>query len=364
MLENNAPDIVNGHSYRRTMPTITYTKEQCQYIIDVAAAHNLCYRIGPNMLFFPALCSNNTPKDTWVDIAAFPQHMEYQLKYKYLPDSVVHQLMIHCLKKDLVINSCWLRGMILGGMNTHKAIIRMDDDDETLKIDIYTREKFPPYYFFSLIKKELAAINESLNLKATDYIVDGEDRHTLISLLSAAKDHGYVYGQQSGKKRKAEDLIGFFYFDWTAKTMQVENGQIIISIPHRQYNKHDKKDPILRQALYEAYNGLCPYCKKTLENVRDIEVDHILPAKYKPKPALEDYINYLTQCGFDIEHPDYIENYFPSHPSCNVDKLNDVDEYSLPSRHELAFKRTKRVLSLMKKIKENYESSVDKPSSD
>lgn len=358
MLVNAAPKTVRNRTYRRTMPDITYKPIECQYIIDVASAYNLCYRISQEKLFFPALCSNNTPNGVLNIKDEFPQHVSYQLKYSYLPDSVIHQLMVRCLKRDLVINCSWSKGMVLGGMDSYKAVVKMAEDDETLIVDIFSKSEYPPYVLFQLIKEEISQINNSINLTAEEYIVDDKDRYTLISLLSAAKDKGSVYGPTTGKKQRAEDLLGKLYFDWVVRAMQVEKEKIVIRIPQRYYHKRKKDDRALRVALYEAYNRICPYCRRPMENIRDIEVDHILPTKYIPRPELVDYIRFLQESGFDIEHPDYIENYFPSHPSCNRDKLNDVDIISLPYRHEIAYKRAPQVIRLIEKYEDRNPQKI------
>ena len=112
-----------------------------------------------------------------------------------------------------------------------------------------------------------------------------------------------------------------------------------------------KNNIALRNALYDAYNRLCPYCGQTIQNLRDMEVDHILATSFINRPELQGYLTYLTSCGFCIERPDYIENYFPAHSYCNLDKSNRVNEFSLPYWHDIAIQHTPKVLRLMEKYK-------------
>ena len=79
---------------------------------------------------------------------------------------------------------------------------------------------------------------------------------------------------------------------------------------------------MIRYALFEAYNRVCPYCSNQITRFREMEVDHILPSEYRERPELKSYIDYLESCGFQLDKPDYIENYFPAHPWCNRDKSN------------------------------------------
>ena len=283
--------------------------------------------------------------------------MEYLLQYSYLPDSVVHQLVIRCLKKELVVSSCWLRGFVLGGMDVHKAFIHMEEDDQTLRIDIYSKPDHPAYNLFSLLREEINAVNETLNLKAEEFIVDDEDRYNVAVLLEASKDDALVYSPRPGRKRSANELLGRFYPNQVIQWIRVENGTIIVPIFPREFHKRDKGDKMLRRALFEAYHEICPYCKRPFDNIREIHVDHILPTKYKEKPELKEYIDYLSECGFDIEKPDYIENYLPVHPSCNLDKSDYVDCFALIAFHGLATKKSKRVLDLIEKYKDQSRYS-------
>ena len=348
MLGNRAPETVREKEYRRTMPETVYKKEECRYVLDVAAAHNLCYRVDERTVFFPALCGNNTPAEALSPPAGYPQHVQYLLHYAYLPDSVVHQFMVRCMKADLAVNRCWLRGMMLGGMDAHKAFVRMNDDRD-LRIDVWSKPNHPACEMFELLRRELQAVNRTLNLKAKEFIVDGEDRYTVIQLLNAAKDHSPVYGPNSGEKRSAEALLGRVYADWIIPYMQVENGTIVVPILPREFHPRAKDDPALRSALYEAYNHICPYCGKPIQTVREMQVDHILPTKHRVPPELAGYVSYLRESGFETEKPDYVENYLPAHGSCNRDKTNLIHDYPLIFWHEIALRKSKKVLELIEK---------------
>ena len=216
MLGNDAPRIVRKKEYRRTMPDFKYDESECGFIIDVAAAYNLCYRIDDETLFFPALCTNNTPMEELEEQSSFPNHIEYQLEYAYLPDSVIHQLMIRCLRKDFAINKCWLRGMVLGGMDWYKAIIRMNDDYKTLKIDIFSRKDHSAHELFNLLREEILGVNSDLNLSVKEFIAKGEDRFAIRQLLNNYKKViEIVICNNKINEYSLKDLIDIKYDDWT-----------------------------------------------------------------------------------------------------------------------------------------------------
>ena len=354
MLGNKAPKIVRDEVYRRAMPETTYTKEQCRYVIDVAIARNLCYKVNKSTIFFPALCRNNTPDEARRAPEGYPQHVKYLLNYEYLPDSVVHQLMVSSMKTDLAVNQCWLRGMILGSMDAHKAIIHMDTSDKNLWIDIWSKPNHPAYEMFELLRREILEINRNLNLEQNpiEFIVDGEDQFSLISLFRAEQGAGVVYGQMSGREYNAAELLGRFYEDWTLKFTQVEDGKITIPILPRTFHPCKKSDPALRWALYQAYHKKCPFCNDPIITIEDMDVDHIFPSKYKNHAELTEYVKYLRARSFDTDKPDYVENYFIAHHKCNNKKRDFVEPFALLSRHEYAYRKTPEVLRLYKKYKD------------
>lgn len=363
MLANNAPETIikkdeNGKRiespYKRTMPNTKYNDTECGYVIDVAAAYNLCYRIDKDELFFPALCTNNTPKEALDVSEEYDQSINYLLKYEYLPDTVIHQLMVQCLKSDITLNHAWLKGMIVGSMNKYKAIVYMQDD-ENLKIEVKSKDK-PAYDFFELLRADILEINERHNLKAKEFIVDGREEYAVKMLLNAAKGTNIVYSNETGSKKKATDLLGMVYDDWTLNFTEIKDDNFVIPILPKKFTKMDKSDPHLRIALYEQYRGICALCKQHLPNAREFDVDRIFPKEYKDQPELKKYVKYLESCGFDTDNPDYVENYMPTHKSCNIDKSNYVDMFSLIVRHEVAYRKSKNVLRFYEKYKKENKS--------
>lgn len=353
MLCNRAPDTVYGKQYRRTAPELVYQPMECPFILDVAIAYDLCYRIDKKALFLPALCGADTPAEALSDPEGFGQHVSYLLRYTYLPDSVLHQLMIRCMRNHLTVEKCWQRGMILYVWNLHEVIIRMTDD-ESLRIDVYSTGEQRAYALFWALRKEIEEINYKLNLNSKEFILDGTNAFSLGSVLGAARSNSDLF-DEDGNPYNAQKLLGSFYEESFVQTMRIENGSIVIPIAKRTYHKQKKSDPAFRHALYDAYNRICPYCSNPIPNIRDMQVDHILPATLPHNPEVKPYLDYLVSCGFEIENPDYIENYFPTHGYCNRDIGNRVDAFSLPYWHDIAAQHTPRVIALMEEYKKQSD---------
>ena len=213
-------------------------EKECQYIFDVAEAHDLCFRMGKDKLFFPALCKDETPLEEFPDQTAYGDPIQYRLKYQYLPDSVVHKLMVRCYKKEMTVKRCWLKGMILSAANDFKAVVRMNDDEKTLAIDIYARTGVDamPFVLFRTIREQILDINHKLGLTADENIICGEDTFSVVMLEAAYEDNGSVYGDKTSKKYNPAELLGRFF---KPTVVQYENGetkQIFLINKLEQYN--------------------------------------------------------------------------------------------------------------------------------
>lgn len=349
MLCNPAPVELDGKPHVRTAPEIIYKKEECPWLLAVAEAHDLCFRIDAKTMFFPALCGTDTPKTALSTPEGYPQHVTYLLRYTYLPDSVLHQLMIRCMRNHLTVEKCWQRGMILYAWNLHEVIIRMADD-ESLRIDVYSTGEQRAYALFWALRKEIEEINYKLNLNAKEFILDGTNAFSLGSVLGAARSNSDLF-DEDGNPYNARKLLGSFYEESFIQTMRIEKGSIVIPITKRTYHAQKKSEPAFRYALYEAYNHICPYCGQPIQFIQDMQVDHILATKYQDRPDLQQYLSYLDGAGFTISKPDYIENYFPSHPHCNRSKSNRINQFTLPYWHDVAAQHAPRVMQLMEQYK-------------
>ena len=201
-------------------------KKECQYIFDVAEAHDLCFRMGKDQLFFPALCKDKTPLEKFPDEKEYGKPIQYRLKYKYLPDSVVHKLMVRCYKKEMFVKICWLKGMILSAADTFKAVVRMNDDEKTLAIDVYAKNGVDakPYVLFKPIRDQVLEINGKLGLTAKEFIKSGEDTFSVKALLNSyEKNIQEISGDESDTLYNPAELLGRFFKQIVVRT---ENGEV------------------------------------------------------------------------------------------------------------------------------------------
>ena len=78
-------------------------------------------------------------------------------------------------------------------------------------------------------------------------------------------------------------------------------------------------------------------------------MDHVFPEKYKKEDLsqMADFIQYLKDQGFDIDNPNYVENYLPAHKSCNSFKSNNLRPFPLVWYLSRSMSKAPKVLSEM-----------------
>ncbi len=187
-----------------TLSGVTYTPEECGYILEVMRKFTLSYSASETEEFIPALCPNETPKNLYP--AKHTDHLSYEIEYTYLPDSVIHQLMIYCYQY-LTLDKCWRRGMSIEitGMGL-SAVVSMGGSDRLMSIDVYSCGKTPLWVLLQPLLEAIRKINTNLNLNAVDYVfaetvVEEEifrDRYELNYILSVKKGNS---------RRRPSDLL-------------------------------------------------------------------------------------------------------------------------------------------------------------
>ena len=127
------------------------------------------------------------------------------------------------------------------------------------------------------------------------------------------------------------------------------------------YHKLSRRDPYLRKALFEVYAEKCAYCGDLLQP-KNMHVDHILAARAKASNDVDfnAYLDELRGKGFDTKNPDYIENYFPTCPGCNLKKNNrNFLARNLRAFHDEAEQKTQDILKKIEQYKAKAPADLD-----
>ena len=156
---------------------INYNSDECGYILEVMRKFSLSYSIPEKGEFIPALCPDsilNNDKlipEQWDKTCPQHSHISYEMSYTYLPDIVVHRLMIYC-QKYLRIDLCWRKGMRIDFFSFGlTAIIDIGNGNDNLSIDLYAYGNHAPWELLQPLRECILNINKELNLHSIDYVV-------------------------------------------------------------------------------------------------------------------------------------------------------------------------------------------------
>lgn len=174
----------------RAVTDIMYNITEVPYILGVMRRFEISYSIDDKYEFIPMMCDRNQHEDA----ALFMQKecLEYYMEYEYLPNNVLHKLMIK-MQDDLDKSKIWLTGAILYSCDENiSALVRMHNNRIEIYINSTDNVVYPKKEYLNEIRKNLLNINRELNLKAEDTIVYKENGiseeikyETLLVYLSA-----------------------------------------------------------------------------------------------------------------------------------------------------------------------------------
>lgn len=157
----------------KSVEKITYDVNEVPYILGVMRRFEISYAVDNDNEFIPMMCDKNQHEDAGVFLEG--DCLEYDMQYAYLPNNVLHKLMIK-MRDDLDRDKIWLTGMILRAREGNiSALVRMHDRRMEIYVKSSNGDVYPPKEYLSEIRDNLVRINRELNLTAEEYIVYKED---------------------------------------------------------------------------------------------------------------------------------------------------------------------------------------------
>ncbi|MCD8008845.1 MAG: leucine-rich repeat domain-containing protein, partial [Clostridiales bacterium] len=181
-IESILKDYLTGHgesasnTERKATPDYTY-------ILEVMRKFRLSYPVNKESEFIPALCLEKWEKAP--QTAGWDSHVTYEMQYEYLPDTVLHRLMIFC-KANHLLEQAWNGGMELShDFDRLHAAIYLREESSTLEINAYAKDGRKSWALLEILRSELRAINTDLNLEAEDVFVMRKNQQTAHFPVSA-----------------------------------------------------------------------------------------------------------------------------------------------------------------------------------
>ena len=189
---------------------VNYSVEETEYVMGVIRKFRLSYRIDDDNEFIPMLCERNE-KPIVSQFADNENVLEFHMHYSYLPNNVVHRLMVE-MRSHLDVGNVWLTGAVFkqGSIGLSSLV---KSEDNTLKI--YVKSEDPLYSantYLNIIKNSVERINKSLGLSASGSIVyraDGRSENFDYEYLIESYQHGNtdVYSREFKKNLKIVDIL-------------------------------------------------------------------------------------------------------------------------------------------------------------
>ena len=156
--------ILNSDSSKKVHREISYPWGDMHYILDVVRKFDLSYPVDPKNEFFPILCSENSTKVV-PEYANAADTLEFHMKFGYLPDNVIHRLMVDRYA-ELDSNNVWLTGARFCQPDTGlSAVVKIEEKEKVLKL--YVRSANPlhaPNTYLSVIVGSIDRICHELKL--------------------------------------------------------------------------------------------------------------------------------------------------------------------------------------------------------
>ena len=201
------------HSDKGTLKDVSYSDAECNYVLEVMRKFRLSYKVpGQSVEFIPALLREKMPTDLKID--DYKKVISYEMKYKYLPENVIHNLMIQ-MYPYLDYHHCWRKGVVIDVRDILKigllAVLDMSRDDEILRIKIYSYADHAPWQLLQEIRSALLEINNRMNLEADDYIIiESKNANESVSVekLLKLKKRGKTHYEGDDEDYEINELLG------------------------------------------------------------------------------------------------------------------------------------------------------------
>lgn len=195
----------------------SYQRKEVDYILKVMRKFKLSYRISPAREFIPALCKYERPSN--LDENESNGSMVYYIKYDYLPENIIHRLMISLYQNGHNLSTVWRYGFCfdyIDPKDTLRIIVEMDHGNDMLKLRILGKTAKDRWGWLRYMLEFIAQINSRTNCRAVEeYVEKKKDKqiaHLPLSSILKAKEKGYseIWSTDGGEYESysLEELIG------------------------------------------------------------------------------------------------------------------------------------------------------------
>lgn len=189
---------------------VNYSVEETEYVLGVIRKFRLSYRIDDDTEFIPMLCERNE-KSIAIQFTENESVLEYHMHYSYLPNNVIHRLMVE-MRSHLDIQNVWLTGAVFAQEGIGLSAL-VKSQDNILKIYVKSESSLhPANTYLNIIKNTIDRINKALGLSAHGSIIykaDGRSESFDYEYITESYQHGNVdvYSRVFKKNLKILDIL-------------------------------------------------------------------------------------------------------------------------------------------------------------
>jgi small GTP-binding protein len=110
---------------KRVLKDVFYNPQEVDYVMDVIRKFRLSYKVREDAEFIPVLCQRES-MPVAAEYAADPDALEFTMTYEYLPDNVIHRLMVE-MRQDLDTANVWRTGARFAQVGTDfSAVVKSE----------------------------------------------------------------------------------------------------------------------------------------------------------------------------------------------------------------------------------------------
>lgn len=150
--------------YRRTVTKATYKPHEVDYVLKVFRKFRLSFLAEDGIEFLPMLCEANA-KPISATYENDPDALEFRMHYEYLPNNVIHRLMVD-RRRELNLSNVWLYGgQFRNDCTGLSAVVKTEGN--LLRIMVRRENSAcAPQLYLDALKKDIERINAEMGLTA------------------------------------------------------------------------------------------------------------------------------------------------------------------------------------------------------
>ena len=148
--------------YRRTVTEATYKSHEVDYVLKVFRKFRLSFLAEDGIEFIPMLCKANANPIS-AEYENDPDALEFRMHYEYLPNNVIHRLMVD-RRRELDLNTVWLYGGQFRNRCTGLSAV-VKTEGNLLRIMVRREDsQCQPQLYLNDLKQDIQRISEEMGL--------------------------------------------------------------------------------------------------------------------------------------------------------------------------------------------------------